>query len=145
MPALDEEQPNPRMGCTAARRERLRLPRWKKIGPLAECGVVLLNILAERRNPRLGLHYFGAGVKRRHRAAECVRERRVDFARLRQPVEHCILVEAAHFECPYDWSPAAVEFEPPVSLAGDRHHAPIDIRRERVINAKFLFASAFAL
>jgi hypothetical protein len=72
MSALEEERTDARVGGAALRRQQLDLGWRKKVGQRPECGVVLLDIVGERRDPRLGFDRAGAGVKCRHRAAERV-------------------------------------------------------------------------
>src|SRR5262249_29850499 len=85
--ACDEGRAKAGMGGVPPLRERLNLRGGEEIGTLAQCGVVLFDIIGEGGDPRLSFDRAGAGVKRRHRAAEGIREHRIDFARLRQPVE----------------------------------------------------------
>ncbi len=53
MSALEEERTDARVGGAALRRQQLDLGWRKKVGQRPECGVVLLDIVGERRDPRL--------------------------------------------------------------------------------------------
>ena len=130
MATLDEERANAGLGGAAALRQRLARRRRKKIRPLAKCGVVLLDIVGKRRDPWPDLNRAGGAVERRHRAAERIGERTIDFARLRQPVEGCVLIEAAHFEHPFHRGAGTVEDQPAVGLPRDRGHAAVNVGRE---------------
>jgi len=114
------------------------------LGQGPERGVVLPDIVGQRRDPGPGFDRAGAGVKRRHRAAERVGQRRIDLAR-RQPVERRVLVEAAHFDRPLHRRAGAVELERAVRLARNRHHAAVDLGGERPIDPKLRLAGALAL
>ena len=133
------------MRGAAAPRQCFGLRSGKKLRHVAKRGVVLLDVVGKRRDPWLGLDRLGAGVKRRHRAAERIGERRIDLARLRQSVERRVFVEAAHLERPFDRRAGAVEREPAAVLARDRDHAAVDVGRERSIDAKLGLAGFFAL
>src|SRR5262245_17005616 len=98
----------------------------------------------ERRDPWLEVDWLGGSVKRSDRAAEGIGERGIDHAPLRQAVERCVLVEAAHFERPFHRGAAAIERQPAVRLARDRKHAAVDIGRKRTIDLKLRLAGALA-
>ena len=83
-------------------------------------------------------------MRRRHRAAECVRQSRIDPARFRQPVEGRILVEAAHLDRPFDRCADAVEREPAVGLARDRHDAAVDFGRVGPVDLELRLARLLA-
>ena len=84
-------------------------------------------------------------MRRRHGAAERIGQCRIDPARLRQVVEGRILVETAHLDSPFDRRAGAVEREPAVRLARDRHDAAIDFRRERPVDLELGLAGLLAL
>ena len=62
-----------------------------------------------------------------------------------RPVERRLLVEAAHLDRPFDRRAGAVEREPAVRRARDRHHAQIDLGRERPVDLELGLAGALAL
>ena len=126
----EKERAKAGMGSAAPLRQTLGLRCGKKIGSPAECGAVLLDIFAKRRDPWFGLDRAGAGVKCCHRVTERIGERRINLSRLCQAIERRVLVEAAHFERPFHGRAGSVELEPVVALARDGHHAEVDVGRE---------------
>ena len=144
-PALDQERVDAPIGGAARLRERVDLGRGKQLGRRAESGDMLLDVVGERLDPGRRRGRRGAGMRRRHRAAERVRQRRIDRARLRQTVERRILGEAAHLDRPLDRRAAAVEREAPVGRAGDRHDAAVDFGRKRPVDLELRRAGRLAL
>src|SRR5262249_50876755 len=61
--ACDEERAKAGMGGVAPLRQRLNLRPREEIGTLAQCGVVLFDIIGEGGDPRLSFDRAGAGVK----------------------------------------------------------------------------------
>jgi hypothetical protein len=106
---------------------------------------VLLDIVGERVDPVFRLDHGHSRVRRRNGAAERIGELRVDSARIRQVVERCILVEAAHLHRPFDGRAVAAEREPAVWPARDRQHAAINVGRERTVDLKLRLAGMLAL
>ncbi len=130
-----------------ALRQRVDLGRRKKIGPLAERGVVLLDIVGERRDPRLGFDRAGGA----HGAAATARPSASASAAsilpaCAKPVERRVLVEAAHFDRPFDRAcrhRRARAGRPASRVIA--HHAAVDLGRERPVDAKLRLAGALAL
>ena len=143
--ARQQERTNAPVGGAARLGEGDCFGRRKKLGPLPERGVVLLDIVGERVDPRSSLDRGRAGMRRRHRAAERVGQRGVDPACIGQMVERGLLVEAAHLDRPFHRRAVAVEREPSVRRAGDRHHAQIDVRRKSPVDLELGLAGALAL
>ena len=111
--ALEQERADASKGGAARLRERLDLAGGNSSGQCAEGGIVLFDVVAERRDPWLGGDGGCRGVGSRHGAAERIREGGVDPARFRQTIERRILIEAAHLDRPFDRRPVAVERGPP--------------------------------
>ena len=144
-PALGQQRMDAPIGGAAHARERIDLGRRKQLGRLAEGGNVLLDIVGDRLDPGLRRDRCRAAVGRRHRAAERVRQRRIDLAVVGQAVERRVLGETAHLDRPLDRRAAAVERQPPVWRARDRHDAAIDVRRERPVDLDLGLAGRLAL
>ncbi len=104
---------------------------------LAEGGVVLLDIGAERIDPRRGVDHGRTGMGRRNRAREAVRERKVDGAVVGEAIERLRLVEAVHLDRPFDGLPRAPERQRAIPLARDRDDAAIEAGRKRSIGFDF--------
>jgi hypothetical protein len=68
-------------------------------------------------------------------AAQCVGERGIDAAGIREAIERARLVEAPHLDRPFDRIAFALEREPPIRRARDRHDAAVELRRERPVHS----------
>ena len=142
--ALREKRADARVGGTARRRQRSQLGLREKRGHLPERGVVLLDIVRECRDPGLRFDRARPGVRRGDRAAKRIGQRRVDLARVGQPVERRLLVEAAHLDRPFDRRAGTVQREPAVRPARDRHHATVDLGSEWPVDLELRLAGLFA-
>ena len=105
---------------------------------------MLVDVIGQRFHPGTGIDCGRRRVRRRHGAAERIGQCRVDPARLSQVVEGRSLVETAHLDSPFHRRAGAVEREPAVRFARDRHDAAIDFRRERAVDLELGLAGLLA-
>ncbi len=77
------------------------------------------------------------------RGGELAGERVVEFAALGEMVEGLVLVEALHFDRPFDRFAGPVESQRTVGLPRDRDNAAVKLRREFAIDVEFGAAGRF--
>ncbi len=142
--ALGEKRADAGISGAARLRQRIAGVRRKEIGCRSEGLGVLLDIVSDRLDPAFRRD-------RRHRAVcvgdgppQGVGEIGVDLARLREMIEGCGFVEAAHLHRPLHRGSAATECEAAVGLARDRPHAAIDLRREHAVDPHLRLAHRLA-
>ena len=142
--ALEQERMNAGIGRSARAREGVDALGRKQIGRLDKGRDVLVDVICQRFHPGTGIDCGRRRVRRRHGSAERIGQCRVDPAGLSQVVEGRPLVETAHLDSPFHRRAGAVEREPAVRLARDRHDATIDFRRERAVDLKLGLAGLLA-
>ncbi len=145
-PALDQQRMNAPVGGAARARERIDVGGRKQLGRLAEGRDMLLDIVRERldpgrrRRPRRRRH---APPPRRGRAHPPAPASIAPASASRSSVASSR--EAAHLHRPLDRRAVAVEREPPVRLARDRHDPAVDVGRERPVDLELGLAGRLAL
>ena len=144
-PAFYQKGVDARIFGSACARKRFDLMRWKEIRFFAERLHMLVDVVGERLDPAARIDRRCVRMRLSDSAAKSIGEACVNFARLRQVVEGRVLVEAMHLDRPFDRRPIPAQLEPAAGGARDRHHALVDLRRERPVKPQLRFASLSAL
>src|SRR5262249_54764265 len=125
--ALDEKRPDVFIGTATRACELVDLIRRKHVGRLPEGRDVFIDVVGNSLDPWPRRDRWRARVRRCHGAPYGVCKGGVDPSLPGKMIEGLRLVEAAHFDCPFDRRAAAADRELPISLACDRHNAAVDL------------------
>ena len=104
---------------------------------------VLVDVGAERFDPRFGIDDRCGRVRGGNRAAERIGEIVVDL--IHQVIERAVLVEARHVDRPFDRFAVAAECQPSIIGARDGNDAAIKFRRQPPVDLDLRCASGLAL
>ena len=139
-----EQRPDAGVSLASCLRERLDLLCRKHIGRFRKCLGVLVDIAADRRDPIRWVDSLGVRVGGGDRAAKPVRQSRIDFAGLGEPIECLRLVEAAHLHRPFHRLAVAIEREA-IALPRDRNDAKVDLGRVAAVDRDLVRAHGLSL
>lgn len=99
----------------------------------------------DRPNPARHLNARRDCVRGQDRIGDACGEIRIQWARFCQVIKRPIFVEAGHFHAKFDRPAISSNSQRAVAILRDRHHAPVDLRRQGPVDPDFFLAGRLSL